>query len=131
MIVQGLPDHSSLDISGTNLAGNGVFDNSGDALEYTVTQSGSEMRERGERLKCDIGGLISRVDNPLNFLGLYKCVYEPNHRTHIPAKQVCCNVELKYKILLPIVCPRYSFPHSYESRCNIFRFQETRTSLSY
>ena len=97
LIAHGLPDLSSLDISGTNLAGNGVFDSSGDDLE--ITQSGSEMRKKGEIPKCDIVGLISRVDNPLDFLGLYKCVYIPNYRTYIPAKQVCLNVELQYMIV--------------------------------
>jgi Zyg-11 family protein len=111
MIVEGLPDLSSLDISATNLAGNGVFeyeqnqksvrqernnestDSSGsdqeDSNNVEVTLSKSKVIERGEMPKCDIVGLTSRVDKPLDFLGLYKCVYEPNHRIHIPAKQVC------------------------------------------
>ena len=111
MIVEGLPDLSSLDISATNLAGNGVFeyeqnqksvrqprnnestDSSGsdqeDSNNVEVSLSKSKVIERGEMPKCDIVGLTSRVDKPLDFLGLYKCVYEPNHRIHIPAKQVC------------------------------------------
>ena len=48
----------------------------------------SNLDERGEMPKCDIVGLICRVYKPLDFLGLYKCVHDPNHRAHIPAKQV-------------------------------------------
>ena len=108
MIVEGLPDLCSLDISGTNLAGNGVYEQSAEEVrrrnssrstdhsqnepgqdgdvEMTVGQG--EMSDREEMPQCDIVGLISRVHKPLDFLGLYKCVYEPNHRAHIPAKQV-------------------------------------------
>ena len=39
-------------------------------------------------MKCDIIGFKSRVDSPLNHLGLYKCPYQPNHRAHIPAKVI-------------------------------------------
>lgn len=92
-IVQRLPDLSSLDISGTNLAHNLVLDSSGKTPEegniIEITESDSERIEGGEMPKCDISGLISRVDNPLDFLGLYKCDYKSNHRTRIPAKQVC------------------------------------------
>ena len=38
--------------------------------------------------KCDVVGLISRVDRPLDFLGLYKAQYEACCRAHIPAKEV-------------------------------------------
>ena len=109
MIVEGLPVLSSLDISATNLAGNGIFEHEenvaddsdqekeSDKMETTLTESKLDERgkmpkckldERGEMPKCDIVGLISRVYKPLDFLGLYKCVHDPNHRAHIPAKQV-------------------------------------------
>ena len=101
MIVEGLPVLSSLDISATNLAGNGIFEheenvtddsdqekesNKMDKMETILTER--KLDERGEMPKCDIVGLISRVYKPLDFLGLYKCVHDPNHRAHIPAKQV-------------------------------------------
>ena len=66
-----------------NIVGNNNSNN------VEVTQSKSKVIEIGAMPKCDIVGLTSRVDKPLDFLGLYKCVYEPNHRAHIPAKQVC------------------------------------------
>ena len=105
-IVENLPELKSLDISATNLAGNGVF-------EYDSHQN-SQNSQNNDRLKlaerardnesnnmdvdqtmdtvempqCDIVGLISRIKNPLDFLGLYKCSYQPNHRTHIPARRI-------------------------------------------
>ena len=68
-----LPNLSSLDLSGTNLAGTGVFE-TGRADDMMVG--------------CDIPGLVSRVKTPLDFLGLYKSSYEACCRVHIPAKKV-------------------------------------------
>jgi len=62
-LVTNLHNLQSLDISGTNLAGAG--------------------EERG--VQCDIAGLVSRVSNPLQFLGLYKTHHEASRRTNIPA----------------------------------------------
>ena len=118
MIAEGLPELSSLDISATNLPGNGVFEynrnmngevqyrahRGGDAGSGNDSMSSSDheqeennemdadthesIKNKKEMPKCDIVGLISRVDKPLDFLGLYKCIYEPSYRAHIPAKEV-------------------------------------------
>ena len=69
-LVSSLPNLTSLDISGTNLAGTG---------SYEDTQ---------RVVKCDIPGLVSRVDCPLEFLGLYKTEHEASLRAHIPAKEI-------------------------------------------
>eukprot|EP00092_Neocalanus_flemingeri_P043109 GFUD01047412.1.p1 GENE.GFUD01047412.1~~GFUD01047412.1.p1 ORF type:complete len:807 (+),score=257.80 GFUD01047412.1:121-2541(+) len=69
-LVRSLPKLRSLDISGTNLAGTGG--------ERTNTES----------VQCDIAGLASRVDNPLEFLGLYKTHNEASGRQHIPARSI-------------------------------------------
>ena len=88
-LVENLPNLTSLDISGTNLAGTGGFDS-------------DEMAEAAAKLKrqtlsCDIPGLMSREANPLEFLGLYKTLHEACLRPHIPAKRVSkrCFFELK------------------------------------
>ncbi len=49
----------SLDISGTNLAGRGAFEADCRNPDAVVGL-------------CDIPGLVSRVDRPLDFLGLYR-----------------------------------------------------------
>lgn len=43
--------------------------------------------DRGTKL-CDIPGLNSRVDNPLDFLGLYGTAHDASHRHCIPAKKI-------------------------------------------
>lgn len=68
-IVMALPRLTSLDISGTNLAGTG-------AASATAV------------VPCDIPGLSSRVNNPLHFLGLYKTQHSASGWTHIPALSV-------------------------------------------
>ena len=71
-LVQSLPDLLSLDISGTNLAGTGTYD---------------DLKDKGI-VKCDIPGLVSRVEKPLDFLGLYKTEHEASLRAHIPAREI-------------------------------------------
>ena len=119
LIADGLPELTSLDISATNLAGNGVFEynqymngvqhngqrehedgsgndsmNASDQEQEETNQMDADTSESDtknkmrEMPKCDIVGLISRVDKPLDFLGLYKCIYQPSYRAHIPAKEV-------------------------------------------
>ncbi|KAL3284468.1 hypothetical protein HHI36_018629 [Cryptolaemus montrouzieri] len=73
MIVKCLPYLTSLDISGTNLAGRGV-------AEVEVTSCPS-----------DIPGLVHRANNPLQFLGLYETSHEACLRHHIPAKLIAGN----------------------------------------
>ena len=108
LIVERLPDLMSLDISGTNLAGNGVFELEQDAQigsnninnnlvqehEYEIDENNQMDTDPADNnvnpkiTKCDIFGLKNRVNKPLHYLGLYKCPYQPNHRAHIPAKVI-------------------------------------------
>lgn len=79
-IVESLPSLKSLDISGTNLAGTGVA---------VVGMENSFS---------DIPGLVHRVNNPLQFLGLYNTRHDSCSRYHIPAKLVSTlrtNIEMK------------------------------------
>ena len=39
-------------------------------------------------VRCDIPGLVSRVEKPLDFLGLYKTEHEASLRAHIPAREI-------------------------------------------
>lgn len=70
-IVESLPNLTSLDISGTNLAGTGV----------------AEQKEN-EHHRTDIPGLSSRVDKPFEFLGLYGTHHGACRRHDIPAKVI-------------------------------------------
>uniref|UniRef100_A0A0C9QA43 CG12084_1 protein n=1 Tax=Fopius arisanus TaxID=64838 RepID=A0A0C9QA43_9HYME len=74
-LVSGLPNLVSLDIGGTNLAGRGVAERSVDDenVEYGL---------------CDIQGLACRVNNPLQFLGLYGTREGACRRHDIPAKVI-------------------------------------------
>ncbi|KAF7269706.1 hypothetical protein GWI33_017227 [Rhynchophorus ferrugineus] len=71
-IVESLHNLTSLDISGTNLAGTGVAE--------TVKSRGS-----------DITGLKSRVSRPFYFLGLYETTHDACLRHDIPAKLIAGN----------------------------------------
>lgn len=79
-IVTSLPALETLDISGTNLAGTGA---AALPLANKDTSSGTEMQVR-----CDIPGLMSRVNRPLEFLGLYGTHHGACKRHDIPAKLV-------------------------------------------
>lgn len=68
-IVESLPKLTSLDISGTNLAGRGVAE----------TTNGSIS---------DIPGLVSRANNPFQYLGLYETSHNACFRHDIPGKLV-------------------------------------------
>ncbi|KAK9886782.1 hypothetical protein WA026_018435 [Henosepilachna vigintioctopunctata] len=72
-IVESLPYLTSLDISGTNLAGRGV-------AEVEV-----------EAYPSDIPGLVCRANNPFQFLGLYETSYDACLRHDIPAKLIAGN----------------------------------------
>lgn len=80
-IVASLPHLESLDISGTNLAG------TGSALP-ALTEGGSQDWAEGAQVRCDIPGLVSRVNRPLEFLGLYGTHHGACKRHDIPAKIV-------------------------------------------
>ena len=86
-LVESLPNLTSLDISGTNLGGTGVFEATKDCDHETMRA-------------CDIPGLISRVANPLEFLGLYKACHEACCRKQIPALKV---KHSKYSLSSPLI----------------------------
>lgn len=71
-LVENLSHLTSLDISGTNLAGTGVAETD---------------KARGS----DIPGLVSRVHNPFHFLGLYDTLHDACLRHDIPAKLIAGN----------------------------------------
>ncbi|XP_063698293.1 protein zer-1 homolog [Culicoides brevitarsis] len=71
-LVESLPNLTDLDISGTNLAGNGVAQQT----------KGEDHNMRGS----DIPGLISRANKPLQFLGLYNAAHSACRRFDIPAR---------------------------------------------
>ena len=74
-LILALPSLKSLDISGTNLA-----------TDY------SQAGGRCDGTLCDIPGLCRRIDNPLEFLGLYRTQNdEACRRPHIPAAVVSGN----------------------------------------
>ncbi|CAG9832003.1 unnamed protein product [Diabrotica balteata] len=68
-IVDSLPKLTSLDISGTNLAGRGVAETTNGTM-------------------CDIPGLSSRANNPFQYLGLYETSHDACLRHDIPAKLI-------------------------------------------
>ncbi|EAT46505.1 AAEL002358-PA [Aedes aegypti] len=70
-LVESLPRLRHLDISGTNLAGDGV------AMKTNNTASSS-----------DIPGLVSRADRPLEFLGLYYTAHSACKWHDIPALKI-------------------------------------------
>ncbi|XP_023710410.1 protein zer-1 homolog isoform X3 [Cryptotermes secundus] len=78
MLVESLPHLTSLDISGTNLAGTGVAERC----------PASKYQQQEYVPQTDIPGLSSRVLNPLEFLGLYGTHHDACHRHDIPAKMV-------------------------------------------
>lgn len=86
-IVTSLPELESLDISGTNLAGSGA------AAVSTVMDVSSVTCEM--EVRCDIPGLVSRVNRPLEFLGLYGTHHGACKRHDVPARIVSV-------ILLPL-----------------------------
>ncbi|XP_050073935.1 protein zer-1 homolog [Anopheles maculipalpis] len=71
-LVENLPKLRHLDISGTNLAGDGVAERAG-----SCTGNSS-----------DIPGLVSRVDRPLDFLGIYYTSHSACKWHDIPALRV-------------------------------------------
>lgn len=74
-LVESLPNLRHLDISGTNLAGDGV------AMKTNNTSSSS-----------DIPGLASRAENPLEFLGLYYTAHSACKWHDIPAIRVTASL---------------------------------------
>ena len=77
----------SLDISGTNLAGRGSYDQD-EELFKSKEEEADRNNSSADSVNCDIPGLVSRVGRPLDFLGLYKCHHDAAFRAKIPAKRV-------------------------------------------
>ncbi|XP_061389099.1 protein zer-1 homolog [Musca vetustissima] len=71
MLMENLPELTHLDISGTNLAGNGVA-----------------TKESCYKSNTDIPGLASRTQRPLQFLGLYHTAHWACKRHDIPAHEI-------------------------------------------
>ncbi|XP_043257797.1 protein zer-1 homolog [Colletes gigas] len=84
-IVNVLPQLTSLDISGTNLAGIQIVDRGIQAVEHS---SYFEFDDISNSKHCDIPGLASRLDRPLQFLGLYGTNDGACRRRNIPAKLI-------------------------------------------
>ncbi|XP_033158796.1 protein zer-1 homolog isoform X1 [Drosophila mauritiana] len=84
MLMDNLRHLTHLDISGTNLAGNGV------ATKESTSTSGSQPSPKMEQhfALTDIPGLASRTQRPLQFLGLYHTAHWACKRHDIPALEV-------------------------------------------
>ncbi|BFF98449.1 protein zer-1 homolog [Drosophila madeirensis] len=82
MLMDNLRHLTHLDISGTNLAGNGVA-----TKESTNANANTKMEQQHFAL-TDIPGLASRTQRPLQFLGLYHTAHWACKRHDIPALEV-------------------------------------------
>lgn len=100
-LVLNLPKLTHLDISGTNLAGRGVAVLMNDPVRV-------ESLQDAETKLCDIPGLNSRVDNPLEFLGLYGTAHDASHRHCIPAKRISGD---KDETQILVACEAYIHRH--------------------
>lgn len=89
-LVTSLSNLKSLDISGTNLAGNGC-------AVPALTEGTSKGTDA--HVRCDIPGLVSRVNRPLEFLGLYGTHHGACKRHDIPAKVVSVLYDLIVKYM--------------------------------
>ncbi|XP_015126725.1 protein zer-1 homolog isoform X2 [Diachasma alloeum] len=90
-LVSNLPNLVSLDIGGTNLAGRGVAERpvDGETVDYAL---------------CDIQGLACRVNNPLQFLGLYGAREGACRRHDIPAKVIAGDANDEQILIAARVC---------------------------
>ncbi|XP_017063543.1 protein zer-1 homolog isoform X2 [Drosophila eugracilis] len=84
MLMDNLRHLTHLDISGTNLAGNGV------ATKESTSTSGTQPSTKMEQpfALTDIPGLALRTQRPLQFLGLYHTAHWACKRHDIPALEV-------------------------------------------
>ncbi|XP_016993948.1 protein zer-1 homolog isoform X1 [Drosophila takahashii] len=84
MLMDNLRHLTHLDISGTNLAGNGV------ATKESTSTSATQVSTKMEQpfALTDIPGLASRTQRPLQFLGLYHTAHWACKRHDIPALEV-------------------------------------------
>ncbi|XP_076231127.1 protein zer-1 homolog [Calliopsis andreniformis] len=100
-IVKGLPQLTSLDISGTNLAGVQIVDR---GIQTVKHSSYSEFDDVSNNELCDIPGLASRVDRPLQFLGLYGTNDGACRRRNIPAKLIAGDANEDQILVAAHVC---------------------------
>lgn len=82
MLVENLPELSHLDISGTNLAGNGV------AQKGASDKKDGLNSESRPAMNSDIPGLAGRTERPLQYLGLYHTPHWACKRHDIPAIEI-------------------------------------------
>ncbi|KAH8235017.1 hypothetical protein KR032_007574 [Drosophila birchii] len=87
MLMDNLRHLTHLDISGTNLAGNGVATKESTSASAAIQSSSSTKMEQHFAL-TDIPGLASRTQRPLQFLGLYHTAHWACKRHDIPALEV-------------------------------------------
>ncbi|XP_012262910.2 protein zer-1 homolog [Athalia rosae] len=90
-LIWGLPNLISLDIGGTNLAGTGVAEKPDHPVEKDCQL-------------CDIPGLTSRVNKPLQFLGLYGTAHGACRRRDIPAKVIAGDSNEEQILVAARVC---------------------------
>ncbi|XP_031838773.1 protein zer-1 homolog isoform X2 [Nomia melanderi] len=100
-IVYSLPQLTSLDISGTNLAGVHKKDYEEKALKNS---SCFEVDDTSNNELCDIPGLASRVNRPLQFLGLYATENGACRRQNIPAKLIAGDANEDQILVAANVC---------------------------
>ncbi|KAH8297683.1 hypothetical protein KR054_005297 [Drosophila jambulina] len=90
MLMDNLRHLTHLDISGTNLAGNGVATKESTSASAAIQSSSSSSSTKMEQhfALTDIPGLASRTQRPLQFLGLYHTAHWACKRHDIPALEV-------------------------------------------
>lgn len=93
-LVNGLPQLVSLDIGGTNLAGRGVAERPID----------TKIEDSNFGQLSDIPGLASRINKPLQFLGLYGTAHGACRRHDIPAKVVAGDANEDQILIAAHVC---------------------------
>ncbi|XP_078051692.1 protein zer-1 homolog isoform X2 [Augochlora pura] len=100
-IINKLPELTSLDISGTNLAKVHKEDYGVQNVEQT---SLSDCDDTSNNKLCDIPGLASRVNRPLQFLGLYGTGDGACRLRNIPAKVISGNANEDQILVAANVC---------------------------
>ncbi|XP_033331051.1 protein zer-1 homolog isoform X2 [Megalopta genalis] len=100
-IINSLPQLTSLDISGTNLAAGHKEDYAVQTVKQTSFCDSDDM---SNNKLCDIPGLASRVNRPLQFLGLYGTGDGACRLRNIPAKLISGNANEDQILVAANVC---------------------------